>query len=158
MEPARGLEVRQRRMGAPDAAPEVDAHQLLIPAQVSALTCSNSAWAETPALLISTSSPPNCCAALDQRAALGLFAHIGGHHQHLRPQGPALLCHGLQIAGIARGQRQLQRLPGLCQLAGHFGAYAVRGSGDDDAGMLSPGHAARAAQELRSRPRPGLPV
>jgi hypothetical protein len=59
-----------------------------------ALTCSNSAWAEIPALLINVQPAKLLHGGVDQRTALGLFAHIGGHCQHLRPQGPALLCHG----------------------------------------------------------------
>jgi hypothetical protein len=87
----------------------VDAHQLLVPAQVLGLHIfENSACADMPALLMSASMrPKRATAAVDQRAALG-----GSSATSVRttsacaPAAAALRCHRLQSLLVARGQHQ----------------------------------------------------
>ena len=131
-----GLELRQRSMGAPHAAPEVDAHQLFVPAQVFGTDILKQGMGRNTGVVDQCIEPTKLLpGGGNQCAALGFVAHIGGLHQHLCAHSAALLGDSLQIGFAAGRQRELKlTFMGMRQLASHFGANAIGCASDDDAG------------------------
>ncbi len=94
-------------MGAPGAAPQVDAHELFVPGHVGHVF--QQRVGRHAGVVDQGVDAPKLGHRVGDQAPAGVFlAHVGGAHQHLGAQLPALLGHLFKLVGATGGQHQGQ--------------------------------------------------